>query len=141
MMGKKHKGLKKVKGQSNVSMSLYEINQNIIGQLSPLTEEQLAELSKKLNDWRVINYPENVYFMLLCNDIHYYTILNKVEPVGLTDFYDLGEAVLKLAEEAGYQIISEDGYEDRYEIWLKNDEGTYDFILFPYDMGVVTFGK
>lgn len=140
MMGKKHKGLK-AKTNSEVSMSLYEINQNIISQLTPYSEEQLSALEDKINDWRINNHSENLYFMLLCNDCHYYTILNKVAPIGLTDFRDLGEAITQLAEESGYQIMSDDEREDRFEIWLKNEGGTYDFILFPYDKGVVTFGK
>lgn len=69
--------------------------------------------------------------MLLCNDIHYYTIFH-LDPE-FSDFRNLGEGVVYLLKEAGYEIPSDEECDDHYEIWAKKDDDCYVFMLFPYD--------
>ena len=132
------KNKKKVNGKGEVSMSLYDINKNIIGQLPIYTEEQIKELQDKINVFRD-NFEDN-YFMLLCNDIHYYTVFYYEEYIS-NEFHTLGDAVIQLLLERNYTIHSEEITEDHIEIWIKDEEeNTYVFMLFPYSQGVVLFG-
>ena len=126
----------KVKGQGEVSLSLYEINQNLISQFPAYDEEKLADLQNRINEWK---NEINSYFMILCNDIHYYTILHRADE-NISEFPSLGHAALGLLLESGYTIHSDEQCDDHFEIWVKQNENTYDFLLFPYDSGVVTYG-
>lgn len=128
----------KIKGKSEVSMSLYEINQNLISQLPAYTNEQNNDLENRINGWED-KYVINQYFMLLCNDLHYYTILHRGDHQN-ADFSNLGQSIIRLLLESGYIIHSDEILDDHCEIWATNDEGTYAFMLFPYDQGVVTYG-
>lgn len=127
--------LTKVEGSGEVSMSLYEINQNIIAQLPSYDYNNLLKLKKKINSWEKAN---NIYYMLLCKDASYYTVLYR--GISTPDFRSLGEAVITLFDEAGYTIHADEEYEDHIEIWGKKDDNTYAFMLFPYDQGVVRYG-
>jgi len=77
--------------------------------------------------------------MLLCNELHYYTIIHHITDTA--DFADLGSAAITLLTEANYIIQTEEQFDDRYEIWVKKDNDAYVFLLFPYDLGVVTYGQ
>ena len=128
---------KKIQGKGKINASLYQLNQGIMKQLPNYTEEQIKELEEKITKWEW-KYTDNSYFMLLCNDIHYYTIFH-LDPE-FSDFRNLGEGVVYLLKEAGYEIPSDEECDDHYEIWAKKDDDCYVFMLFPYDQGVVNFG-
>lgn len=99
------------------SMNLYDLNKSIIGQLPKKTKEELIELEKVINDY---HYKINSkFYMLLCKDISYYTILNN-DNYFATEF--LGEVVIDCASNVG-SIISIDPTEDNtIEIWVKTPE-------------------
>lgn len=138
----KYKNIKnkiKGKGQINTEMSLYEINQSIIGQLPAYTNEQLSELKDKILTWSIDNFENSEYFMLLCKDINYYTVFcYNIEKT--VEGWFFGEAVVQILIESGYTIHSDEILDDHCEIWAKNETGTYAFMLFPYDQGVVYYG-
>lgn len=129
---------KKMRGKGDINMSLYEINKNLMSQLPDYTHEQVTELEGKIDKLVNEKYINNNYFMLLCNDIHYYTVfhLNPEE----AEFRTVGEGVTGLLYEAGYTISGDEECDDHYEIWVKKDKTAYAFMLFPYDEGVVNFG-
>lgn len=132
------KNEEKINGKGEISMSLYQINQNIISQLPAYNNEAIQNLQNKINDFEDKCF--NKYFMLLCNDIHYYTVLS-YEALLDNEFHSLGEAVVGLLLERDYTIHAEEETEDHIEIWIKdNEENTYVFMLFSYDQGVVAFG-
>lgn len=135
---KKHKKKKKIHCDGSIGMSLYELNQSLISQLPAYTNIQINKLEDRINGWED-NYVINQYFMLLCNDIHYYTILHRGAHEN-ADFPDLGQSITGLLYESGYKIHSDEILDDHCEIWAKNEKGTYVFMLFPYDQGVVTYG-
>lgn len=79
--------------------------------------------------------------MLLCNEKRYYTILLRRD-IGEPDFSTFGNAVVSLLNELKYQIIAIDKNKNHFEIWIKDEnEEAFVFMLFPYDQGVVTFGR
>ena len=80
--------------------------------------------------------------MFLNNEKHYYTIFYQHNINSNQEFLGLGAAVIQIIKEFGedVQIMSADDFEDRYEIWLKQNDESSVYILFPYDKGVVDFG-
>lgn len=130
----------KAEVKGGVEMSLYEINQNIISQFSPVDEETLERIKQEIKDFYAKT--DSIFYMLLCNELHSYTILKKRSLYTFADFETFEDGVLSLIDEGGFQILAGDKFEDRYEIWLKkpDEEEAHVFILFPYDQGVVTYG-
>ena len=129
---------KKVQGKGNINMSLYDINKSLMSQMPDYSSEQIKELENKVDNWVNEKYLSNEYFMLLCNDIHYYTLFH-LNPEK-SDFRTVGEGLTYLLYEAGYTISAEEDYPDHFEIWGKKDKDAAAFMLFPYDQGVVNFG-
>lgn len=128
---------KKIKTEGGLSMPLYEINKNLINQFPPYEEEKLKDLEERINTWaKEFN---NVYFMLLCNELKYYTLFAKAE-IPPIDFSSLGAGINELFFESGKQIVSDENCKDHFEIWAKSNNETNVFLLFPYDLGVVTYG-
>lgn len=127
----------KVKGKGEVSMSLYEINQSLISQLPAYNDTQTNELINKINNWATSL--SDSYYMLLCRDINYYTTFHQTEHDQI-EFQNLGQAVIAVLTENNYTIHSDEQSNDHFEIWAKNTSGTYAFILFPYDWGIVNYG-
>lgn len=129
---------KKMRGKGELNMSLYDINKNLMSQLPEYTHEQVKELEEKIDKLINEKHINNNYFMLLCNDIHYYTVFhfNPEE----ADFRTVGEGVTYLLYESGYTITADEECDDHFEIWVKKDKEAYAFMLFPYDQGVVNFG-
>lgn len=128
----------KTQFDGNLSMSLYELNQNIISQLPPYGAEKLEALKMNITNWDTKKNTSVKYYMLLNNEKHYYTVLHYNSAHG--DFANLGDSVVYLLQEIGYAIVEEDQKNDHYEIWVKKDNETLCYLLFPYDQGVVTYG-
>lgn len=129
---------KKVQGKGKINMSLYDINKNLMSQLPDYTSEQIKELENNIDKKINNEYIDNQYFMLLCNDIHYYTVFHLDSEKA--EFRTAGEGITYLLLEAGYTIVADEECEDHYEIWGKKDKEAYAFMFFPYDQGVVNFG-
>ena len=102
-------------------MSLYEINQSIIGQLPKYNSEQIKDLEKKIDEWNASEENQSKkFFMFLCRDIHYYTVFC-LDPEQ-AEFRSLGEGITYLLQQAGYTVHSEEILDDHCEIWIKNDD-------------------
>lgn len=119
-------------------MNLYEMNQNMVKQLPVLdiTEKELNLINQ------LHNIHGNQYYMLLCNDMKYYTILKASSTWAImpTMCETLGLTVVDCLKSIG-NIKSIDLVPDNsaIEIWLENAEGVYCMYLFPYNEGVVEF--
>ena len=122
----------------NNDMNLYEMNQNMVKQLPVLdiTEKELNLINQ------LHNIHGNQYYMLLCNDMKYYTILKASSTWAImpTMCETLGLTVIDCLKYVG-DIKSIDLVPDNsaIEIWLENAEGVYCMYLFPYNEGVVEF--
>ena len=117
------------------SMSAYEMNKQIIRQLPNLSNKDLNEKTKLIR--KFISETENKYYMLLCRELNYYTILvDEPEKAFPTDYF--GDVLLEclcywdikaidLAEHGGI------------EIWIsvKDTDEIYTMYFFPYDNGVI----
>ena len=124
-------------------MDLYSINKNAVAALPPLeiTEEVLNKID------RLHERLNNVYYMLLCRDMNYYTIFYTVSNWAVfgTACTKLGETVVDCLKNVGtIKSIEPVDYDNAIEIWIDtvdNEENpvTYCMYLFPYDEGVVGF--
>lgn len=115
----------------NLGITEYELNKIAIAGLpSLITEAQLKPGKKLLHDYMI----NNGYFMLLCNDIHYYTVLAKH-----FDTDELAEDVVieLLTDKGSIQSINFNADKTAVECWIKNEEGCFMFLLFNYDWGVI----
>jgi hypothetical protein len=72
--------------------------------------------------------------MLLCNDIHYYTVLH----INNTADTSFEEIAVNCVQDIGVsQLVEAREDNEAVEIWMKNKDGCKMFMLFPYDWGVV----
>ena len=133
----KEKEKTKIKGNGNISMSLYEINQSIVHQLPAYDQIQINILRDKINNWKK-EFSSTNYFMLMCKDRSSYTMLEEV-PENVAEYISFGHAVIELLLSFG-TIQTDEIADDKCEIWVKEDMGTFAYLLFPYDQGVVTYG-
>lgn len=102
--------------------------------MGPLSTEALAEKAKIIDNF-YLDCPDN-YYMLLCNDIHYYTIFAKAA----WDEPGFSRTVMEIVTELG-KIFSIEEVDGGIEFWIQStgyDEAMV-FMLFPYDAGVVYY--
>lgn len=132
----------KIEGDSNlVTMTLYEMNQQIMTQLADMSIEAVTEKIKAIES--DILALEDKYFMLLNNEFNYYTLFVK-DKYSVETFTEImlicllesfGKASVKSIEAVPAQVGC-------YEIWLKleaQEEGIC-FYLFPCEKMVEPFG-
>ena len=123
-------------GHSNVQMTMYEINKQIMAQLPAHNEEDLKKDADVINEFYDIDKSE--FYMLLCKEQSYYTILRRKDASGR-----LGSITTDLLIEIGHSILSVENVDNaEIEIWSKdsNDE-VWCLHLFNYEAGVVDFGE
>lgn len=124
------------------SVSLYELNQGIINGMPALSEDGVLKRAQLFFDWVAKN--NGNYYMLLNNELHYYTIFHNHkyagfpddDPIDLDDFWSELLDTLKYAGTIKEMEVDTNG---AWSIWIDwHDEGTcHCFYLFPYDGGVV----
>ena len=119
----------------NLGLTEYDINKMVIIQLpSLITNEQLAASRKLIKQFTHTHILTTGYYMLLCNDIHYYTVfeVNEKNDEAIEDI------VIECLQEIGViQQINKNESGDALECWIKNNKGVFMFMLFNYDWGVV----
>ena len=123
-------------GTTSIGMNIYDMNRQIIGQLAPLTDEELAK--KKALVRAFITNTKNKYYMLLCRDINYYTIFAMDIYLNTNDILEdvmFDECITKYLGDIKAVEITEDG--GAIEIWYTAHDDTYVMYFFPYDAGVV----
>lgn len=118
---------------SGVEMSLYDLNKNIMSQLPPLSQEQIAEL-KEL----ILTFDDNIdntYYMLLCREKNYFTLFVKNGCLGINT---INESVIDCLYDLG-DIVSGEITKDKMaiEFWVKTDKDAFCVYFFGYDNGVV----
>jgi hypothetical protein len=121
---------------SNFSMSAYDMNKQIIGQLQIMDNDTINEKKKLIREF--VDKEHNQFYMLLCRDINYYTLF--AIDVKLADEL-IDDLVIECANDIG-SIKAIDPTEDKraIEIWVTNQEETYVMYFFPYDSGVIVCG-
>ena len=112
-------------------LTLYDINKMLIKDATPLDASERLNLNKAI--WNLTQRECNEFYMLLCNDVNYYTVFN----VAKNGNYDnLEDVVMECAEDLG-SIVAYSEAEGAIEIWVKINEEAVVMYFFPYDRGVV----
>jgi hypothetical protein len=113
-------------------MSLYDLNQNIIGQLPDITD--FTDKVALINEFR--SNTNNKYYMLYSKDISYFTIM-VIEKYGEMD--SLGSAVIECLSNLGaVKSIDYTENHDAIEIWVNHNGEIICAYFFPYDNGILT---
>ena len=116
---------------------MYDINKQIISQLPVMSDEAIADALVELR--RFIDETNNKFYMLLCRDIHYYTLF--MRDLKLAD-ETIEDVLLECAHTLG-DIKAIDRVDGAIEIWVENEffeNGPYAMYFFPYDGGVEVCG-
>ena len=136
---------KKAKTNASIDMSMYDLNKQIISQLDPIDKEKRIEHFENMF-MTYLNNTQNVYHMLLCRELNYYTLFHRSYSFNVDHFGTVMEEIL---DNQGLWITANWANEETkeaIEYWIKvkqpteeepDKEETYCFILFPYDVGVV----
>ena len=131
----------KITTDTDMKLSLYDMNAQIISQLPTLNEEMLNNKEKDFKNF--IKETDNDFYMLYGKEISYFTVFNKLNPnikfVGYqidSDFYkELIECLHNIGEIKSFTLTDA---KDAFEIWVKTDEDkTTCLYFFPYDAGII----
>lgn len=118
----------------NLGMTTYDLNKQLIGQMGVLDSEGLTTAIDILTAYAKTS--DNIYHMLLCRDINYYTIF-KIDILN-EEAEGFGEVVLDCATDIGAIKSVENTEDGAIEIWVHPvDSEPVVMYLFPYDAGVV----
>ena len=124
------KKYKKKKTSTLTMGNLYDINKNLIkDNVSPLTEEKLAEKRQI-----ILDFLNEMYYMLLCHDRRDYTVFRIKE--------SKEECVKILIDEClknRGEILSIEPTEnkDAFEIWIKIEDEVFCYYFFPYSQAII----
>lgn len=102
--------------------------------MEPLSAGMLAEKASVITNF--FAHCADDYYMLLCNEYHYYTIFTSTD----WDEPSFTHVVMEIIAELG-DVFSVEKTEGGIEFWIRpNDcEEAMIFMLFPYDAGVVYY--
>ena len=119
----------------NLGMTEYEINKMIVAQLPAMIKDTQLEPGKQIVKTYTHKHNTPVgYYMLLCNDIRYYTVFE----VHNHSEENVEDIVIECLQDNG--VIQQINYNDNktaVECWIKNENGVFMFLLFDYNWGVI----
>lgn len=123
-----------------ISISMYDLNEQIISQLPDYTDAQIEESKQVVNDF--YNRAKSKYYMLLCKEASYYTLFTNTFDYD-NEFSNLGDAVITCAADLGKIKSVETIGDAEVEIWVYDTIAMvmYCLHLFDYQQGVVSFGR
>ena len=123
---------------ANIELDNYSIHRQMYAKVQPLSQEDLHTQYTALGAWASTHYKSH-YYMLLCRDIHYYTVFNLINPN-----YDKFVQEIKecLAFKGKVIDIEYNHSSDAYEIWLKEykTDEVYMYMLFEAEDFVIEVG-
>lgn len=126
----------KTDGKGEVTMSLYEMNRQLINQLPDYNDEAWNGAEAILKEY--LEKHPNSYYMMYGRELNYFTVFQKRDEAEFASLFDAMKTCL--ASVGGVRSFDFDG-EAAIEIWVKPDIASTVtcLYLFPYDDGVVTY--
>ena len=131
---------------SEIQMTAYDINKQVIDQLPALTEEELED--KKDIIGQFVKNTNNEYYMLLCREKNYYTLCHRVPGMNPSpadnvrqysewpnEIITTEDLIIECSRCLG-EIKSIELVDGAVEIWVTDPFDTYVMYFFPYDGGV-----
>lgn len=116
-------------------MTLYEMNQTAYMRQPQLTSKEIDKAKLKVYDFIYANGIE--YFMLLCNELKYYTIFD-LKVATHTTIDEMVEELFDIVNELG-TLRGIEVYDQRIEFWIYKYDRCHAYLLFSYDEGVIKF--
>lgn len=126
------------KANGDITMSLYEMNRQLINQLPDYNEEAWGGAEEILKEY--LEKHPNSYYMMYGRELNYFTVFHKEDGAEFANLF--GAVKTCLDSVGGVRSFDFDG-EAAIEIWVKPEVASTVtcLYLFPYDDGVVTFGE
>lgn len=126
------------KANGDITMSLYEMNRQLINQLPDYNEEAWSGAEEILKEY--LETHTHSYYMMYGRELNYFTVFHKEDGAEFTNLFGAVKACLDSV--GGVRSFDFDG-EAAIEIWVKPEVASTVtcLYLFPYDDGVVTFGE
>lgn len=126
------------KANGDITMSLYEMNRQLINQLPDYNEEAWGGAEEILKEY--LEKHSNSYYMMYGRELNYFTVFHKEDGAEFANLFGAVKACLDSV--GGVRSFDFDG-EAAIEIWVKPEVASTVtcLYLFPYDDGVVTFGE
>lgn len=117
-----------------LKISLMDLNSMLVNQLPELTDEQIEEAKILIKNYTTTEYSN--YFMLLNNELRYYTVfMTKTELI--PDLKPIEDEVIECLHDLGTIksiSVNNDGV---VECWITADDKSYPLFLFDYTKGVI----
>ena len=116
--------------------TLYQMNQGAVAATDkPLTAVEMKKALKEIKQFFLTK--RDNYFMLLCREKYDFTLFN----LKYKENFSLNNLLQEFKEcltNRG-EVVSIDLTEDKnaFEIWIKADDTSFVYYLFPYDLGVI----
>ena len=106
----------------------YAINKQMYSKITPPSQEEIASMMANVGAWLSTHYKSH-YYMLLNNELHYYTVFNILDTNYNKMIQELKEC---LAFRGRILDIEYQHAEDAYQIWIKEykTDEVYMFMLF-----------
>ena len=122
--------------QKIAQVSLYDINKNIISQLSPLTKKEKETGSELIKQY--MKDKKDKFFMLINKESGYFTLFVFNDGKNDADLNYITKEVMECASGLGIiKSINCDKSKTAIEIWINNEL----YLLFAYDRGVIESGE
>lgn len=111
---------------ANVEMgTLYELNKQVMAQLPPQSEDRMNHNWTVIGDW--FGKDEARWFMLMCKERSDFTLFHITDNQFVKAIQELKEVLQERGQILAIQYVHG---EDAFEIWVKNDEEVFMFMLF-----------
>lgn len=117
-----------------LNMNIYDMNKQVVSQLPSMKNEDVDKAMILIEQY--LKAQQNEFYMLLCRDINYYTVIYLDDTA--SDVKAPAE-ILACASEVGELKSVDLNGNDAIEVWVKpEDSDALVMYLFPYDRGVVS---
>lgn len=120
---------------AELELDNYTIHRQMYSQMTPPSQEDLKTQYAALGAWASSHYTSH-YYMLLCRDVHYYTVFNLINP----NYDKLVQEIKEcLAFKGRVLDIQYNHATDAYEIWIKEykTNEVYLYMLFEAEDFVI----
>lgn len=121
------------KAKNGANVTLYELNQIAITSLPALTKEQIAEKKEIIKTY--LNPIDHEYYMLLNNELKYYTLfeIGLDLPIFSAPEDEIMDCLLALGDLKDVYLNEQNAV----ECWVTKENQSYLYLLFEYDEGVI----
>lgn len=123
------------KNPDGFTISLMELNSMAITQMPPLTDDAILDVKTQLREY--VGIRVDGFFMLLSNELRYYTVFDYTVNLVDKDIPLIDDEVIACVQELGILKSFEINKDGVCEIWITKDDKSYPLYFFDYTKGVI----